>query len=75
LAADVTENKAHALPFDRVVLLEGGERRPMRLEDFLAIPLPDKIRHILARTVEFYAGRTPVDRRIALAALRESMRE
>jgi hypothetical protein len=71
----VTESKAGALPFDRVVLIEGTTRRAMPLDRFLAIPLPDKIRHILARTVEFYMGRTPVDRRVALASLRESMRE
>ena len=73
-AAKVEGPKAGALPFDRVVLVEAGERRAMALDDFLSMPLPDKIRHILARSVEFYLGRTPVDRRAALAALREAGR-
>jgi len=62
------------LPFDRVVLVEGGKRRPLAVEHFLAIPLATKIQYILARTIEFYAGALLVDRRVALASLRELSR-
>jgi hypothetical protein len=60
-----------ALPFDRVVLTEGGKRTVLRTQEFLAIPLPRKIQYILARTVEFYSGNVPVERRVALSSLRE----
>jgi|HubBroStandDraft_6_1064221.scaffolds.fasta_scaffold927056_2 hypothetical protein len=61
-----------ALPFDHVVITEAGVARRMNLADFLEMPLPGKIRHVLSRTIEFYDGATLVDRKVALASLRES---
>jgi hypothetical protein len=60
------------LPFDRVVLTDGGGRKEISLGDFLTMPLPKRIEHILARTLEFYSGDTLVDRKVALAGLRGS---
>ena len=61
-----------ALPFDRVVVLESGKRVRMSASDFMRLPLPKKIEHILARSIEFYSGEATVDRRAALASLRET---
>ncbi len=61
-----------ALPFDHVVIIEAGVPRRMDLADFQKMPLPGKIRHVLSRTIEFYDGDKLVDRKVALASLRES---
>jgi hypothetical protein len=58
--------------FDRVILArEDGERFVYTPEEFMAMPLHERIRHILGREVEFYLGEEPIDRGIALRALRQ----
>jgi hypothetical protein len=59
-------------PFDRVVLLQDGQRRNLSVADFLALPLDVRVGVILKRSIEFYEGRTPVDRQKALEYLRQS---
>jgi hypothetical protein len=44
----------------------------MAAKEFLAIPLPEKIQFILSRSIEFYDGDAPVERKRALASLRDS---
>jgi hypothetical protein len=57
--------------FDRVTVQhDDGSRRTYSAEEFLALPLHDRIRYILARDVEFYRDGTPVDRGLALRSLR-----
>jgi hypothetical protein len=57
-------------PFDRITLVEGGRRRDVTVSEFLAMPLDTRIRAILQRAVEFYAGDQPIDRQRALNFLR-----
>ncbi len=59
------------LPFNRVVLTEGGTRQELSAERFVALPLDRKIKYILSRSVEFFNGTTAVDRKTALAHLRD----
>ena len=63
------------LPFDRVRINEEGIERTLTLHEFLAFPLPYRIRLILERRVEFFLGSAPVERRTALQALREKKTE
>jgi|GEM_PF-4201493 len=55
-----------ALPFDSV-LIAG---RAHSLEEFLELPLPERIRHIVGGTLAFTLAGRPVDPRESLAALR-----
>ena len=57
--------------FDRVVIVgTDGERRSYTVKEFLALPLHTRIRHVLARELEFYLGDLPVDQSTALKSLR-----
>jgi len=59
------------LTFDRVVISgSDGTSREYSVEEFLALPFHERIRHILARDLAFYRGATPVDRGSALRSLR-----
>jgi hypothetical protein len=58
-----------SLPFDRVVL--GG--RTYSVDEFLAIPLSQRVRHILNAEVTFFRAGSPVKASEALAGLREAM--
>lgn len=60
------------IPFDRVVVQSEGGARQMSVPEFMRIPLAERIQHILKRRLQFFQGDTPVDQRLALAALRES---
>lgn len=42
------------------------------LDDFLAIPLPDRVRMLLERRVAFFSGTRPVEASVALAGLRRA---
>jgi hypothetical protein len=57
-------------PFDVVCIREGDGARRLSCEAFLALPLHERIRHILAREVEFERHGRPVDTKLALAWLR-----
>jgi hypothetical protein len=59
-----------ALPFDRIVVVDGGVRRDMSVGDFFKLPLERRIEHILSRQLEFRRGAQDVDSRVALRALR-----
>jgi hypothetical protein len=58
------------VPFDRVVITEGGERREMTVAQFVELPLDQRIHYILERTLVFYRGDVEIDRRVALAGIR-----
>lgn len=60
-----------ALPFDRVVVSEGGRRRVLQPDELLALPLDVRVRWLLSGNLEFRRGDKIVDRREALAALRK----
>lgn len=56
--------------FDRVLLLRDGRHEVLTVDEFFALPLSQRIRHVIERTVTFKLGPTEVDHREALAALR-----
>jgi len=58
------------LPFDRVCLLdERGSARDVELDEFLSMPLHDRIQTILERRVRFFRGSEEVQPLSALKAL------
>ncbi len=59
------------LPFDRVIVTDGGESRVFTPASFLALPLHTRVRWLLDTSLHFRAGSKPVDQREALAALRK----
>jgi hypothetical protein len=64
--------ESNDLPFDTVVVIEGGERRVYRPGELLALPLHLRVRWLLSDNLEFRLGEKVVDRREALAALRNA---
>ena len=61
-----------ALVFDRVTIAsDDGTRRSYSAQEFLALPLHERVRYILGRDVAFFLGSIPVERGTALRALRE----
>jgi hypothetical protein len=57
--------------FDRVVLAdESGARQSFSKKQFFALPLHLRIKHILARDIEFFLGDAHVVRADALKSLR-----
>jgi len=56
--------------FDRVVIVVDGRSVSFTADQFLALPLADRIRYILGKQCTFYRGATPVDTKVALASLR-----
>jgi hypothetical protein len=70
----VRDPEGETFPFDRVVIKEKNGRKTMTIDEFLAIPLAEKIQYILDRNIEFYDGLMPVDRKTALAHLRRRLR-
>jgi hypothetical protein len=57
--------------FDRVVITIAGKRESLSMDEFLALPLDTRVRSVLGRAVEFYLHDSPVDRRLALASMRQ----
>ncbi len=57
------------VPFDRVRLTGESRGIELSLDEFLKLPLPLRIRHILAREIEFFSANVPVDRGEALRRL------
>ena len=56
--------------FNTVIVQTGGTWVPMSIEDFFALPLSTRIRHVIDRTVAFQLDGESVDQKDALAALR-----
>jgi hypothetical protein len=65
-------DEASTLPFDEVIVKVDGERRELAPTELLALPLHLRVRWLLDDSLEFFQGGQPVDRRLALAALREA---
>jgi hypothetical protein len=56
--------------FDRVVVVErSGARRSYSRDQFMALPLDERVAHILSRQIEFFLEQVPVDRSKALRKL------
>ena len=60
------------LPFDGVVLAAEGMRKRLTPVEFLALPLPVRILALLDDNLEFLQDGRPVDRQLALQALRRA---
>jgi hypothetical protein len=60
------------LPFDGVVVADRGVRRRLTPGEFLALPLPVRVCALLDDSLEFVLDGRPVDRKAALAALRQA---
>jgi hypothetical protein len=60
----------HGEAFDRVLVRSGADWRVLSPDEFFRLPLPERVRHVIQRTVTFQRGGRPVDQREALAALR-----
>lgn len=60
------------LPFDHIKIREGREVRVLTASELLALPIHTRVRWLLNESIEFYEGSRPVDRRLALAALRRA---
>jgi hypothetical protein len=56
--------------FDRVLLLRNEKWEPVSIDVFFALPLSQRIRHVIERTVAFQLRGSEVDQKEALAALR-----
>lgn len=56
--------------FDVVVIDAGGRRRTLSPGEFFALPLSDRVRHVIERTATFYKEGREVDRQAALSRLR-----
>jgi hypothetical protein len=56
-----------ALPFNRVVV--GETKRELSVDQFLALPLNERVRYVLSQHIAFYDGVAPVERSIALRSL------
>jgi len=59
-----------ALTFDRVVVLDGGQRQELTVPAFLALPLALRVQYVLEGSLQFYRGSMPIDRVKALGQLR-----
>jgi hypothetical protein len=57
-------------PFDVVCIRDAAGVRRLSCEAFLALPLHERIRHILAKEVEFERFGRAIDTKAALAWLR-----
>ncbi|HEV8322494.1 MAG TPA: hypothetical protein VG389_12840 [Myxococcota bacterium] len=57
------------LPFDRVVVRDGGVFLSLSASQFLDLPLHQRVRFILQRDIEFHAGPSAIDTSTALRAL------
>lgn len=57
-------------PFDLVLLETAGLRRRLTPNEFFALPLSERIRHVIERTATFMKDGREVDRQTALSRLR-----
>ncbi|MFW6049777.1 MAG: hypothetical protein ACODAU_01310 [Myxococcota bacterium] len=60
------------LPFDRVVIRQPEGDRQISAQEFLGLPLHERIRMILQRNLEFFAGSETIERSEALKSLRQA---
>ena len=57
--------------FDSVIVHRtDGSRQAYSVDEFMALPLDERVGLILARSIDFYLGDAPVARREALKSLR-----
>ena len=62
--------KQHTDVFDTVFIVVGGRRTELTPDEFFALPLSERIAHVIQRTVTFVKDGREVDRHLVLARLR-----
>jgi hypothetical protein len=58
------------MPFDLVVVSDPAGKRNLSAEEFFALPLAERIKHVVQHHASFFAKGSPVDARAALAQIR-----
>ena len=59
------------LPFDKIVVDEGGQVRAMTVAQFMALALPVRVRLVMTGSLKFYAGDEQIAQGEALNALQK----
>ena len=59
--------------FDTIVIDDGTGKRKVSVAEFFNLPLPERIRLILSRKLEFLEGQREVDQKVALKSLMGSL--
>lgn len=59
------------LPFDSIVVDEGGELRNMNVSQFMALDLPTRIRLVMTGSVKFFSSGSQIPQGQALGALQK----
>lgn len=62
---------SEATSFDMIEIVDPTTTRQLTTEQFLALPLPERITSVLQERVRFHRGQKLVDARVALAELRQ----
>lgn len=62
---------APTLPFDAVIVADGATSRRLSPEEFFALPLAERIQHVVQQRASFYSCGQPVDPKAALAQIRK----
>jgi hypothetical protein len=63
-------SNSDTLPFDEVFLEVEGKQKRISVAVFFALPLSDRVRHVIERRVTFWAGGVLLEQKEALAAIR-----
>ena len=58
------------IPFDEAFIDVQGRMAKMTVDEFFALPISVRVRHVIEQTVTFRLHGTPVDQKEALAAMR-----
>jgi hypothetical protein len=72
MARPITAEKA-AVTFDTILIDDGRGKQRVSLDEFLQLPLGERVRLILGRKLEFWKGKRQIDRGAALKSLMDSM--
>jgi hypothetical protein len=63
------------LPFDMISIARAEGAQSVSLAEFLAMPLDERVRLIMEKRLQFFAGDAPVDRGIGLRGLMSAARQ
>ena len=66
----VVEQAPSPMPFDVVVLAVSGGERNLSPDEFFALPLAERIEHVVKQRASFFASGQRVDAKTALAQIR-----
>jgi hypothetical protein len=67
----VSQHPPVPMPFDVVVVSDGSIRRNLSPEEFFALPLAERIQHVVQQRAAFFASGQPVEAKVALAQIRK----